>query len=176
MNPADVSYLVQWERQHNFKVEFLYNGGASVRFQTNGVDRLLQSVRPVAGDFYWVNHTYTHAYLGCKQDFTVVPWKCVTSDGRIVWAAGPALINSQILDNFAWAERNGIPAEPGVVATGEYSGLPMLPQQPADNPSLDAVMGPDGIKWIALDASREPDMRYVGAALGVPEAPDRRGV
>ena len=49
MNPADVSYLVQWERQHNFKVEFLYNGGASVRSQTNGVDRLLQSVRPVAG-------------------------------------------------------------------------------------------------------------------------------
>ncbi len=171
MTPADVSYLVQWERQHNFKVEFLYNGGASVRFQTNGVDRLLQTVRPVAGDFYWVNHTYTHAYMGCKQDFTVVPWKCVTSDGRIVWASGPALINSQILDNFAWAERNGIPAEPGVVATGEYTGLPMLPQQPADNPSLDAVMGPDGVKWIALDASREPDMRYVGAALGVPRHP-----
>ena len=171
MTPADVSRLVQWERQHNFKVEFLYNGGASVRFQTNGVDRLLQAVRPVARDFYWVNHTYTHAYMGCKQDFTVVPWKCVTSDGRIVWAAGPPLINSQILDNFAWAERNRIPAEPGVVATGEYTGLPLLPQQPTDNPSLDAVMGPDGIKWIALDASREPNMRYVGAALGVPRHP-----
>ena len=32
-------------------------------------------------------------------------------------------------------------------------------------------MGPDEIKWIALDASREPNMRYVGAALGVPRHP-----
>jgi hypothetical protein len=171
MTPADVSYLVQWQRQHDFKVEFLYNGGGSARFATDGVDQLLQATRPVAKDFYWVNHTYTHAYMGCKQDFAVVPWKCVTSDGRIMWAAGPDLINSQILDNFTWAKKNGIPAEPGVVATGEYSGLPMLPQQPVDNPNLDAAMGPDGIRWIALDASREPNMRYVGAALGVPRHP-----
>jgi hypothetical protein len=171
MTPADVSYLVRWERQHNFRVEFVYNGGPSASFQTHGVDLLLQAVRPVAKDFFWVNHTYSHAYMGCKQDVAVVPWKCVTSDGRILWAAGPSLINSEILDNFAWAKRNGIPAEPGALTTGEYSGLQMLPQQPVDNPSLDAVMGRDGIKWIALDASREPNMRYVGAALGVPRHP-----
>ena len=171
MTPADVTYLVQWEKQHHFTVEFLYNGGASARFEMHGVDSLLQATRPVANDFYWVNHTYTHAYFGCRQDFSVVPWKCVTSDGHIVWAAGPSLINSQILQNFAWARQNGIPAEPGVVASGEYSGLPMLPQQPVDNPNLDQAMGPDGIKWIALDASREPNMRYVGAALGVPRHP-----
>lgn len=171
MTPADVTYAVQWEKQHHFTIEFLYNGGASVRFETHGVDLLLQATRPVAKDFYWVNHTYTHAYMGCRQDFSVVPWRCVTSDGHIVWAAGPSLVNSQILDNFAWARQNGIPAEPELVATGEYSGLPMLPQQPVDNPYLDAAMGPDGIKWIALDASREPNMRYVGAALGIPRHP-----
>jgi hypothetical protein len=171
MTPADVTYLVRWQKQHHFKVEFLYNGGASVRFRTNGVDQLLQATRPVAEEFFWVNHTYSHAYMGCKQDFTVVPWKCVTSGGHIVWAAGPGLINSQIQDNFTWARHNGIPAEPGVVATGEYSGLPVLPQQPVDNPNLDAAMGPNGIRWIATDASREPDMRYVGAALGVPRHP-----
>ncbi len=171
MVPADVTHLVQWEKQNHFTVEFLYNGGASVRFETHGVDLLLQATRPVAKDFYWVNHTWTHAYFGCKQDFSVVPWKCATSGGQIVWAAGPSLINSQILQNFAWAKQNGIPAEPGVVASGEYSGLPLLPQQPVDNPNLDQAMGPDGIKWIATDASREPDMRYVGAALGVPRHP-----
>jgi hypothetical protein len=58
-----------------------------------------------------------------------------------------------------------------VAASGEYSGLPVLPQQPVDNPNLDAAMGPDGIKWIAIDASREPNMRYVGAALSVPRHP-----
>lgn len=171
MTPADVTYAVQWEQQHHFTIEFLYNGGASVRFRVHGVDPLLAAVRPVAKDFYWVNHTYTHANLGCDQDFTVVPWKCMMSGGHIVWAAGPSLVNSQVLDNFSWARRNGIPAEPGVLATGEYSGLRILPQQPVDNPSLVRAMGPDKIKWIAMDASREPRMRYVGAALGVPRHP-----
>jgi hypothetical protein len=137
----------------------------------NGVDPLLVATRPVAKDFYWVNHTYTHAYFGCQQDFSVVPWKCVESGGRIVWAAGTSLINSQIFDNLSWARRNGIPAERGVLASGEYSGLRILPQQPVDNPSLDNAMGPDKIKWVAMDASRELNQRPVGAALGVPRHP-----
>jgi len=171
MTPADMTYAVQWEKQHNFAIEFLYNGGASVRFRVNGVDPLLVATRPVAKDFYWVNHTYTHAYFGCQQDFSVVPWKCVESGGRIVWAAGTSLINSQIFDNFSWARRNGIPAEPGVLASGEYSGLRILPQQPVDNPALDNAMGPDKIKWVAMDASRELSQRHIGAALGVPRHP-----
>src|SRR5487761_577838 len=172
MTPADVTYAVQWEKQHHFTIEFLYNGGASVRFQVNGVDPLLAATKPVASDFYWVNHTYTHAYMGCQQDFSVVPWKCVTSGGQIVWgAAKPSLINSQIEDNFTWAKQNGIPAEPGVVASGEYSGLRLLPQQPVDNPSLVQAMSTDHIQWIAMDASREPAMRPVGVALGVPRHP-----
>lgn len=171
MTPADVTYAVRWEKRHDFTIEFLYNGGASARFQVNGTDPLLAAVRPVAADFYWVNHTYTHAYLGCQQDFAVVPWQCVTRDGKVVWAAGSSLVNSQILRNFAWARGNGIPAEPGVVATGEYSGLRLLPQQPADNPYLDGAMGPDHLQWVAMDASAEPAMRPVGAALGVPRHP-----
>jgi hypothetical protein len=171
MNPADVTYAAQWEKQHHFKIEFLYNGGASARFAEHGVDALLVATRPLAKDFYWVNHTYTHAYFGCKQDFRTTPWTCVRSGGRIVWAAGTGLINSQIQENFAWARKNGIPAEPGVLASGEYSGLRILPQQPVDNPYLDAAMGRDGIQWVALDASREPNMRSVGAALGVPRHP-----
>jgi hypothetical protein len=171
MTPADIRYAAQWEQQHDFTIEFLYNGGGSVNFEVNGVDPLVQAARPLAKDFYWVNHTYSHAYLGCEQDFRVVPWKCVTSGGKFVWAAGPSLINSQINDNFTWAAKNGIPAEPATVATGEYSGLLLLPQQPIDNPYLDAAMVPDGIEWIAMDASREPNMRNVGAALGVPRHP-----
>ena len=171
MKPADVTYAVQWERQHHFTIEFLYNGGASARFARHGVDALLVATRPVAKDFYWVNHTWTHAYLGCQQDFRVVPWRCVRSGGRIVWAADLSLIDSQIRQNFAWARRNKIPAEGGVVASGEYSGLRLLPQQPVDNPHLVQAMGLNHIHWIVLDASREPQMRPVGAALGVPRHP-----
>jgi hypothetical protein len=95
----------------------------------------------------------------------------VRSDGHIVWAAGTGLINSQTLENFAWAKKNGIPAEPGLLASGEYSGLRLLPQQPVDNPFLVSAMGPDHIHWIVMDASREPAMRPVGAALGIPRHP-----
>ena len=171
MTPADVTYAVQWEQQHHFTIEFLYNGGASARFAVHGVDSLLVATRPVAKDFYWVNHTWTHAYFGCQQNFRVAPWQCVRSNGHIVWAAGSGLINSQVLKNFAWAKKNRIPAEPGVLASGEYSGLRLLPQQPVDNPYLVAAMGPDHIHWIVLDASREPTMRPVGAALGIPRHP-----
>jgi len=171
MQPADVTYAVQWEKQHHFTIEWLYNGGASARFAVHGVDALLVATRPVAKDFYWVNHTWTHAWMGCVQDFSVTPWKCVTSGGHLVWAAGTSFINTQFLQNFAWARQNGIPVERDAVAPGEYTGLRILPQQPVDNPYMDAVMGPDHIKWVAMDASREPNMRPVGAALGVPRHP-----
>jgi len=171
MQPADVTYAVQWEKQHHFTIEFLYNGGASARFAVHGADSLLVATRPVARDFYWVNHTWSHAYFGCQQDYSVTPPRCVTSGGHIVWAAGPSLINSQIRENLTWAKQNGIPAEPGVLASGEYSGLKLLPQQPVDNPYLDQATGPNHIRWVALDASREPNMRPVGAALGIPRHP-----
>lgn len=34
-----------------------------------------RSVRvPYRSRLRWINHTYTHAFLGCEQDTTVVPW------------------------------------------------------------------------------------------------------
>jgi hypothetical protein len=170
MTPADVTYAVQWQRQHRFTMEFLYNGGDSARFLVRGTDPLLTAFQPVASDFLWVNHTYSHANLGCEQDFAVVPWKCVTSGRRTVWVDSDT-INSQILDNLVWARSNGIPAEAGVLATGEYSGLRILPQQPVDNPNLVRALAPDRVKWLAMDASREHVMRRVGPALGVPRHP-----
>jgi hypothetical protein len=172
MTPADVRYAAQWEKQNHFTIEFLYNGGASQRFAVHGVDALLVATKPLAKDFYWVNHTWTHAYMGCTQDFFPNGnWKCATSNGQIEWAANLSLINSQIEQNFAWAKKEGIPFERGTVASGEYSGLKLLPQQPVDNPSLLQAMSVDHIHWIVLDASREPNMRPVGAALGVPRHP-----
>ncbi len=108
---------------------------------------------------------------GLPGRLQVTPWRCVRSGGRIVWDASRATIDSQIQDNLDLGRANGIPVVPGVLATGEYSGLRILPQQPADNPDLVAATGPNKIRWIALDASRDPDLRAVGAALGVPRHP-----
>jgi hypothetical protein len=171
MTPADVSYATSWQNSHNFKLEFLYNGGASSRFQVNGTDPLLTAVKPVASSFWWVNHTYTHQWLGCVQDFTVTPWRCATdSSGSTEWT-DYSTINGEITSNIQWAKQNGIPIEADELAPGEYSGLRILPQQPVDNPNLIQAIAANGIKWVPLDASREPAMRPVGSALGVPRHP-----
>ena len=171
MGPADVTYAVNWEKQHNFTIEFLFNGGASARFQVNGTDPLLTAFQPVASQFWWINHTYTHAWLGCIQDFTVNPWQCaLDSNGNTEYVDEPT-IQGEIGNNVTWAQRSGIPMSTTEFAPGEYSGLRLLPQQPDDNPNLVDAINQDGIRWVAMDASREPDMRPIGNALGLPRHP-----
>jgi hypothetical protein len=171
MTPADVTYAVNWEKQHNFTIEYLFNGGASARFQVNGTDPLLTAFQPVASQFWWINHTYTHAWLGCVQDFTVNPWQCsLDSSGNTEYVDLPT-IQGEIENNVTWAQQNGIPMSTTEFAPGEYSGLRILPQQPADNPNLVDAINQDGIQWVAMDASREPAMRPIGDALGLPRHP-----
>jgi hypothetical protein len=171
MKAADVTFATNWENQNKFKLEMLYNGGSSSRFEVRGKDPLLTAVKPVANNFWWVNHTYTHDWLGCIQDFTVTPWKCVTDgSGATEWTDSDT-INGEIVNNVQWAHANNIPIETDELAPGEYSGLRILPQQPVDNPNLISAISANGIKWVPLDASRESAMRDVGSALGVPRHP-----
>jgi hypothetical protein len=171
MKPADVSYATKWQQDHSFRMEYLFNGGSSARFQVNGSDPLLAAYQPVASQFWWINHTYTHVWLGCTQDFTVTPWQCVTDGSGNTEYVDINTIQSQIQDNIQWAQQNGIPTSAADFAPGEYSGLRILPQQPADNPNLVSAINTDGIAWVAMDASREPAMRPIGTALGLPRHP-----
>ena len=171
MTAADVSYAQQWQTGHNFELEYLFNGGASARFQVNGTDPLLAAFQPVASKFWWVNHTYTHQWLGCTQDLTVTPWQCVTDGSGNTEYVDLATIQGEIQNNVQWAQQNGIPMSTTEFAPGEYSGLRILPQQPADNPNLVSAISQDGIAWVAMDASREPAMRPIGTALGLPRHP-----
>jgi hypothetical protein len=70
-----------------------------------------------------------------------------------------------------WAQQNGIPMSTTELAPGEYSGLRIVPQQPNDNPNLVSAINQDGVAWVAMDASREPTMRPIGQALGLPRHP-----
>ena len=171
MTPADVSYAVQWQQSHGFELEYLFNGGASARFQVNGTDPLLAAYQPVASSFWWINHTYTHAWLGCIQDLTVTPWQCVTDGSGNTEYVDVNTIQGEIQNNLQWAQQNGIPTSAADFAPGEYSGLRILPQQPADNPNLVSAISQDSIAWVAMDASREPAMRPIGTALGLPRHP-----
>ncbi|MGW2746455.1 hypothetical protein [Streptomyces sp. NPDC001450] len=173
MTPADVDYATAWQNSHHFTLDLVYNGAGSVdqREDNNGVDQLADKLIADRDRFRWVNHTYTHAFLGCVQNTTVVPWTCETNaDGSTKWV-GRSTIDHEIATNRAWGQTAGLPLQNDELVTGEHSGLKLLPQQPADNPNLAAALADNGIDWLASDNSRDPEQRRVGPATTVSRYP-----
>ncbi|MFK0104110.1 hypothetical protein [Streptomyces sp. NPDC091217] len=173
MTPDDVDYAASWEQSKGFTFDLAFNGVGSVdqRDDNNGVDLLADKLVADKNDFRWINHTYTHAFLGCVQNTTVVPWVCETNaDGSTQWVSQDT-ISDEIATNRAWAETNGLPLESDELITGEHSGLRVLPQQPDDNPNLAPALAANGIGWLGSDNSRESAQRQVGAAETVPRYP-----
>ncbi|MFJ8332175.1 hypothetical protein [Streptomyces sp. NPDC094437] len=173
MTPADVDHAVAWEQDKKFTFDFAYNAVGSVdqREENNGVDLLADRLIADRAKFRWVNHTYTHSFLGCVQDTAVVPWKCATNaDGSTQWISRNEIAD-EIATNRVWGQFAGLPQETDELVTGEHSGMRVLPQQPVDNPNLAPALADTGIKWIGSDNSREPDQRAVGQATTVPRYP-----
>ncbi|MFD7436369.1 hypothetical protein [Streptomyces sp. NPDC059861] len=173
MVPADVDHAVAWQRERGFTLDFAYNGAGSVdhREDNDGADPLADRLLTERGEFRWINHTYTHAFLGCRQDTGVVPWRCATNtDGSIKWVSRND-VSDEIAGNRAWGRLAGLPLDDDELVTGEHSGLRVLPQQAADNPNLAPALADNGIDWLASDNSREPEQRRVGAATTVPRYP-----
>ncbi|WP_407914758.1 hypothetical protein [Kitasatospora sp. NE20-6] len=174
MTAADALYLKQWQQTHGFKLDLAWNGSGSEDFKDDngGTDPLAAQLIADQSSYRWINHTYTHAFLGCVQDVTVVPWRCSTNaSGATVWTS-QAEITGQITNNRTWASTNGLTAADNTeLVTGEHSGLVTNPQQPTDNPYLGPAVNATGTTWLASDASREHDQRAVGNALTVPRYP-----
>ncbi|MEV4436903.1 hypothetical protein [Streptomyces sp. NPDC049585] len=174
MTAADAQYARQWSQSHGLTLDLAYNGVGSEEYRADhggAPDPLLQQLLTDQKSFRWINHTYTHAFLGCVQNTTVVPWKCATDLlGRVRWTDA-ATIGYQVNQNLAWAAGNKLAVDRDELVTGEHSGLKTLPQQPDDNPNLAPVLAASGVGWIASDTSREPGQRPVGSALTVPRYP-----
>ncbi|MFF5652191.1 hypothetical protein ACFY8N_27815 [Streptomyces collinus] len=173
MTVADVDHAVDWQNDKDFTLDFAYNGAGSVdhREDNNGADALADRLIARRGEFRWINHTYSHPFLGCVQDTTVVPWKCATdADGSTRWMSRND-ISDEIATNRVWGERAGLPLVNDELVTGEHSGMKVLPQQPEDNPNLALALGDNGIGWLGSDNSREPAQRRVGPATTVPRYP-----
>jgi hypothetical protein len=169
MTTADVTYLEQWQNRAGIKLDVTFNGDGSVEAGNN--DALTRKFVADRSQFRWLNHTYSHEYLGCLQNFTIVPWACQTGTGGQIQYTSQADITSQITQNVAWAKRKGITLNASEVVTGEHSGLASLPQMSVDNPNLAPALAAAGITALASDASREPAPRGVGAARTVPRHP-----
>ncbi|MBC2866131.1 hypothetical protein [Streptomyces mexicanus] len=173
MTPADVDHATAWERDHDFTLDLAYNGAGSVdqRADDNGVDQLADKLIADRDKFRWINHTYTHAFLGCRQDVTVVPWKCETNaDGSTKWVSRQD-ISDEIALNRVWGQSAGLPLQNDELVTGEHSGLKLLPQQPSDNPYLGPALSDNGVAWLASDNSRDPVQRQVGPATTISRYP-----
>lgn len=173
MTPADVDRATAWQSSHRFTLDLVYNGAGSIdqREDNDGVDRLADQLIADRDRFRWINHTYTHAFLGCEQNVAVVPWKCATNaDGSTKWVTRTT-IDYEIVINRAWGQAAGLPLQTDELVTGEHSGLKILPQQPADNPNLAHALAGDNVKWLASDNSRDPEQRRVGPATTVSRYP-----
>lgn len=173
MTAADAVYAAQWQTSKSFKLDMLFNGGAGEEWkaENGGVDALTAQLVADRAKYRWMNHTYTHPFLGCVQDTTTVPWTCTkNAQGAINWMSR-AEISAQIRDNNNWAASKGIAIDRTELVTGEHSGLKTNPQQAQDNPNLAGALADNGVKWAGSDNSREPAQRAVGAALTVPRHP-----
>ncbi|MBW5486096.1 hypothetical protein [Streptomyces bambusae] len=173
MTAADAQYAVQWQQSKNFKLDMLFNAGSGEEWkaENGGTDALTAQLVADRAKFRWLNHTYTHPFLGCVQDTTTVPWTCVkNAQGAVSWMSR-AEISAQIRDNVNWAAGKGIALDRTELVTGEHSGLKTLPQQDQDNPNLAGALADNGVKWTGSDNSREPEQRPVGAARTVPRHP-----
>jgi hypothetical protein len=171
MTPADVDYANAWQQQNGIKLDLVFNGGgydeasAIAPFATG--DRLLLA----RSSFRWVNHTYTHLYLGCIQDFSVSPFRCATdANGAVLWASYQEIYD-EIRNNQNFAAQRGLGITKGELVTGEHSGLRRTPQEPSDNPNLARALTNNSIVWVASDNSRESAQRVVGPARTSPRYP-----
>ncbi|MGW3038577.1 hypothetical protein ACWC9T_00710 [Kitasatospora sp. NPDC001159] len=175
MTQADAQYAKQWEATNNFTLDMLFNGNGSEDWKADHqttVDPTASQMISDQNSYRWVNHTYSHPYLGCVQDVSVVPWRCTKdASGNTVWV-DQNTISTQIKNNFDWAATNGLKVDPQVLVTGEHSGLLTAPQETSDNPNLAQALAANGIKFTGSDASRESAQRPVGSStLTVPRYP-----
>ncbi|WP_246101845.1 hypothetical protein [Streptomyces cyaneus] len=173
MTAEDAVHAAQWQQAHGFTLDMVYNAGSGEQWKSvnGGTDPLADRLLADKARYRWINHTYTHPYLGCVQDTSTVPWSCAKNADGSTQYMSRSEISAQIRNNYDWGVAKGLPLDRTELVTGEHSGLKTLPQQPDDNPNLAGALADNGVKWTASDNSREPDQRSVGAALTVPRHP-----
>ena len=171
MTAQDVIQLLSWQRQRGLLLDMVWNGlGYDAALAETGSSPMGDMLLTHRAELRWINHTYTHAYLGCIQDFSVLPWRCVNGPDAPDWLSA-ADIQSEISLNRSFAATHGIAMDEAELVNGEHSGLRRVPQEPSDNPNLAPALNALGIRWLGSDNSRESAQRSVGDALTVPRYP-----
>jgi hypothetical protein len=166
MSATDVTKTVEWQKLNGFKLDMAFNAVDAVTG-----DPLTTALLKNKAAFRWVNHTWSHPFLGCRAYNTAGD----PQSGCALWPS-TAEIRDEIVKNINYNAAKGLTGfhEPTLV-TGEHSGL--------DNPNLPAALqglvatGPGGKTWtvditsIAADNSRQPKQYVIGPARTVPRHP-----
>lgn len=179
------SLAARWSTAGGFTLDMVFNGvgieqaiAAQTGPRRSRTDPMSDVLLAERSKYRWINHTWSHAYFGCVQDFSTVPWTCATdpATGQILWTSQEAITN-EINRNLNFAKKVGLTNlprtqyNPTELVTGEHSGLQRLPNEPTDNPNLAPALNATGIRTVASDASREQGARGVGNAVAVPRYP-----
>ncbi|MGE3289596.1 MAG: hypothetical protein AB7J32_26345 [Pseudonocardia sp.] len=172
MTADDVAFAVDWQRRNGFRLDLAFNGAGSVAAARGDTDPLFEALLAAKDEFGWINHTWSHLYLGCVRDQFMIPWTC-SQVPLLGWTryVGKGRIEIEIEKNIEFAQLHGLPIDPTELVTGEHGGLRSLPQMPDDNPRLSGAVTDTGIRTLAADASDEQAQRNVGSALTVPRHP-----
>lgn len=174
MTADDARYVAAWQRRSGVKLDLVYNAAGAIEQKENadGTDPLEAALLADKQEYRWINHTWSHPYLGCIQDFSTTPWRCATDAAGAIRYQSRVSIRNEVYDNHRYASQNALPNyDAHALVTGEHSGLKTLPQMATDNPFLAGALRDSHIRWVASDASRERDIRRIGPATTVPRYP-----
>ena len=154
MTAADVTKVLDWQKANGFRLDMAFNASEA----TTG-DPLTAALLRNKAAFGWINHTWSHPYLGCSAYTT----PGVPSSGCAVWPSVTD-IKSEITQNIKWASANKLPNfDAKTLVTGEHSGL--------DNPNMPQALTETGITSVAADNSRQGEPFQLGTALATPRHP-----
>jgi hypothetical protein len=131
---------------NGFTMGMAYNGGdanlaaGSTCSPNGGINQLTATTRCLRNDFRWINHTLTHP----KMNFTDY-----------------ATNFTEITQNIAVANQLGLPVDPTVLKTGEYSGLGVYHPDPNNDidPPTDHGLGASNTAM--LQAAKDAGVRYL---------------
>ncbi len=170
----DITALVDWQRANGTKVDLVINGAGPAQYadQHGGRDALMEALVANNDQLRLISHTFTHRYLGCKQDIEPDSWSCLTDDqGNPLWLERET-VREELVKNQQFMSKNQLRNyDQREVVTGEHSGLRKEPQMHTDNPGLAPALADARISWLASDASEELYPRSVGPATTVPRYP-----
>ncbi len=134
--PTDVTYAASWSAANKFRIDMLFNGGGSAQYQEeHGSDPLLTAFQKSKSSFGWISHTWDHPNLdvGCASQSYIE----AELNENNSWGASTLGLTESTSPTAALGNDN-----PGVIITGEHSGLAnLLPGNPGvvDPPSLDSA-------------------------------------